>query len=66
MHQHRTGLYREIEDKLDEPLEAFVTERRGSGLSWRAIARQLETRTEVVVHDETLRVWFTYRRQVSA
>lgn len=62
---HRTGLYREIEDKLGSSLEEFVQSRRPA-TSWRLIAREVESATGIALTDETLRVWFTYRRQVPA
>lgn len=64
--QHRTGLYREVEDALGEPLEAFVTAERAKGRSWRLIAREIETRTGHALAPETVRVWMTYQRRATA
>lgn len=62
---HRTGLYREVEDALGVPLDQFVQARR-PGKSWRLIAREIEDETGIALTGETVRVWCTYVRQVSA
>lgn len=48
------------ETLLCEPLDQWVFERRGAGLSWRSIAQELRTCTEgkVAVNRETLRSWY--------
>lgn len=40
------------------PLSSFVTLRRAQGRSWRLIARDLHTETQIDVTFETLRSWF--------
>jgi hypothetical protein len=62
---HRTGLYREVEDRLGSSLEEFILGRRAENPkpSWRALAREVEDRTGIALTDETLRVWFTFERR---
>ena len=43
---------------LGGSLDAFVSERRQTGLSWQAIARDLTTATGTPVSDETVRRWY--------
>jgi hypothetical protein len=46
-----------IEERLGEPLAAFVAARR-PGTAWRRIAMEILKRTEIDVTYETLRTWF--------
>lgn len=50
------------------PLEPWVRSRRGQGLSWRTIARQLydATNGEIDVAVETLRGWFPDPEQAAS
>ena len=44
---------------LDQPLADYIGGKRAAGLSWRAIARDLDRDTDgkVSVSDETVRKW---------
>lgn len=53
-------LYRQIERQLDGTLADFVAERRPH-TSWREIATELTTVTEIEVSWESLRTWFAGR-----
>ena len=55
-----TPLYRLVEARLGQPLDAYVAERRAS-TSWRAMAADLTERTGENVTYETLRGWFADR-----
>lgn len=46
-----------IEMKLGRPLRPWIRSRRRRGDSWRAIALELYTLTNVDVTDETIRTW---------
>lgn len=49
--------YREIEQKLGEPLAKMIAARRAASVSWRRIAMEINARTGVDIAGETLRVW---------
>lgn len=55
-----TPTQRLAETLLQQPLEAWVGERRGAGMSWRKVATELRIATGgiVCVNRETLRAWF--------
>jgi hypothetical protein len=54
----RTPSYRLIELHLGTDLEAFVTERRAVGETWRAIAAEISERTGVALSHINLFRWF--------
>jgi hypothetical protein len=53
-----TRAYLLIEERMGEPLEAFVRERRRLGDSWNSISVALLRRTDVAVTNQTLINWF--------
>lgn len=57
--------YRDIEEKLGEPLADFVAARRAESVSWRRIANAILLKTGTDISDESLRMWFQGRQPVS-
>lgn len=47
-----------VEERLGSDLRKHVAKLRRAGESWNSIAHDLSDRTEVVITDETLRIWF--------
>lgn len=54
----RTRTYLLLEERLGEPLDAYVRDKRADGESVAAIVFDLATRTGERVTDSTLRNWF--------
>ena len=53
-----TAARRLLDVLLNGGLEELVRERRGQGVPWRLIAREIHERTGEDVLGETLRLWF--------
>jgi hypothetical protein len=56
-----TRAYLLIEERMGQPLDAFVRDRRRQGDSWNAISVALLRRTDVAVTNQTLINWFGER-----
>lgn len=54
----QTAKYQLIQLRLGRDLAQYVSDRQGSGDSWRTISADLSTLTGVHVSHETLRSWF--------
>lgn len=55
-----------LTDKLGRDLGTYVGGLRVAGWSWRDIAEDLHTKTQIKVSHEALRIWFSERERQEA